>query len=111
VSGAFAGRAAVAAAAVLWAGCGAGAPKPSPSPSGVGAQVKAIEMDTAALREANGVANEVIRMAGDCDAARPLIGPAQARLEEIGQRVKTSTGQQTLDALKKKVREVAENCP
>jgi hypothetical protein len=92
-------------------GCGGGTPEPSPSPSGIGAQVKAIEMDTAAMRDANGVANEVIRVAGDCDAARPLIGPAQARLDEIGQRVKTSTGQQTLDALKKKVREVAENCP
>lgn len=92
-------------------GCGGDRPRPTPTPSGIGAQVQAIEMDTGALREANGVANEVIRVAGDCEAARPLIGPAQQRLDEIGQRVKTSTGQQTLDALKKKVREVAENCP
>jgi hypothetical protein len=102
---------AILAVAVASAACGGGEPKPSPSPSGIGAQVKAIEQDTAALREANGVANEIIRVSGDCDAAKPLLPGAQARLEEIGQRVKTATGQETLNALKKKVREVAENCP
>jgi hypothetical protein len=91
--------------------CGTGKPAPSPSPSGVGAVVKAMELDMAMMREANAAASEVIRAAGDCDAARPLIPAANARLDEAQRKVQTSTGQTTLDALRKKVREVAENCP
>jgi len=91
--------------------CGIGKPAPSPSPSGIGAVVKGMEQDMNTLHEANAAANEVIRAAGDCDAARPLIPAANARLDEAQRKVQTSTGQQTLDALRKKVREVAENCP
>ena len=91
--------------------CGLGKPAPSPSPSGIGAVVKAMEQDIGTMREANAAANEVIRAAGDCDAARPLIPAANARLDEAQRKVQTSTGRQTLDALRKKVREVAENCP
>ena len=91
--------------------CGMGKPAPSPSPSGVGAVVKAMEQDINVMHEANAAASEVIRAAGDCDAARPLIPAANARLDEAQRKVQTSTGQQTLDALRKKVREVAENCP
>ncbi len=94
------------------AGCsGKPTPSPSPSPSGIGAQVKAMEEDIATMREANGAADDVILAAGDCDAARPLIPAANARLDEASHRVKTATGAQTLEALRKKVREVAENCP
>jgi hypothetical protein len=91
--------------------CGMGKPAPSPSPSGVGAVVKAMEQDINVMHEANAAASDVIRAAGDCDAARPLIPAANARLDEAQRKVQTSTGQQTLDALRKKVREVAENCP
>ena len=91
--------------------CGLGKPAPSPSPSGIGAVVKAMEQDIDTMRDAQAAANEVIRAAGDCDAARPLIPAATARLDEARRKVQTSTGQQTLDALRKKVREVAENCP
>jgi L-asparaginase/Glu-tRNA(Gln) amidotransferase subunit D len=91
--------------------CGLGKPAPSPSPSGIGAVVKAMEQDINTMREANAAANEVIRASGDCDVARPLIPAANARLDEARRKVQTSTGQQTLDALRKKVREVAENCP
>jgi len=91
--------------------CGIGKPAPSPSLSGIGAVVKGMEQDMNTLHEANAAANEVIRAAGDCDAARPLIPAANARLDEAQRKVQTSTGQQTLDALRKKVREVAENCP
>ena len=106
----FSGAVAALALAVL-AGCGLGAPKPSPSPSGIGAQVKAMEQDMNVMREANAAASDVIRAAGDCDAARPLIPAANARLDEASRRVQTATGQQTLEALRKKVREVSENCP
>jgi hypothetical protein len=91
--------------------CGAGKPEPSPSPSGVGAQVKAMELDMNTMREANAAASDVIRAAGDCDAARPLIPAANARLDEAQRKVQTATGQQTLEALRKKVREVSEGCP
>ena len=91
--------------------CGLGKPAPSPSPSGIGAVVKGMEQDINVMHEANAAASDVIRAAGDCDAARPLIPAANARLDEAQRKVQTSTGQQTLDALRKKVREVAENCP
>jgi hypothetical protein len=97
--------------ALVFTACGIGKPAPSPEPSGIGAQVKAMEQDTGLMREANAAASEVIRAAGDCDAARPLIPAANARLDEAQRKVQTATGKQTLEALRKKVREVAENCP
>ena len=107
----LAGSLALAAAvAVAAAACG-GKPTPSPSPSGLGAQVKAMEEDMTIMREANAAADDVIRAAGDCDAARPLIPAANARLDEAARKVQTATGRQTLEALRKKVREVAESCP
>lgn len=101
----------VIAAAVMTTACGMGKPAPSPSPSGIGAQVKAMEQDINMMAEANAAANDVIRAAGDCDAARPLIPAANARLDEAQRKVQTATGQQTLEALRKKVKEVAESCP
>ena len=98
-------------ACLLLAACGAGKPEPSPSPSGVGAQVKGMEQDMATMREAIGAANDVIRASGDCDAARPLIAAANARLEEAARKIQTGSGQQTLDALRKKVKDVADGCP
>jgi len=102
---------AVAGIALVMTACGGGKPAPSPSPSGLGAQLKAIEMDTNTMAAANAAANDVIRAAGDCDAARPLIPAANARLDEAQRKVQTATGTQTLEALRKKVREVSENCP
>ena len=102
---------AVAVALLVVSACGGGKPAPSPSPSGIGAQVKAMEQDINMMAEANAAANDVIRAAGDCDAARPLIPAANARLDEAQRKVQTATGTQTLEALRKKVREVSENCP
>lgn len=110
MKGAFPGAFAALGLSVL-AACGTGAPKPSPSPSGVGAQVKAMEQDMNTMREATAAANDVIRASLDCDAARPLIPAANARLDEAARKMQTGSGQQTLDALRKKVRDVAENCP
>jgi len=101
----------VAGIALVMTACGGGKPAPSPSPSGIGAQVKAMEQDINMMAEANAAANDVIRAAGDCDAARPLIPAANARLDEAQRKVQTATGRTTLDALRKKVREVSENCP
>ena len=102
---------AVAVALLVVSACGGGKPAPSPSPSGLGAELKAMEMDMNTMAAANAAANDVIRAAGDCDAARPLIPAANARLDEAQRKVQTATGKQTLEALRKKVREVAENCP
>ena len=102
---------AVAVTLLVMSACGGGKPAPSPSPSGLGAELKAMEMDMNTMKEANAAASDVIRAAGDCDAARPLIAAANARLDEAQRKVQTATGQQTLDALRKKVRDVSENCP
>jgi hypothetical protein len=91
--------------------CGAGAPKPSPSPSGVGAQAKAMEQDIETMREANAAVNDLIRASGDCDSAKPLIPAATARLDEIARKMTTGTGQQTVESLRQKVRDIAVNCP
>jgi outer membrane murein-binding lipoprotein Lpp len=108
-------RRAAAVAAVLagglLAGCHGGAPQPSPAASGIGGQVKAMEMDINTMREANAAADDVIRAAGDCDRARPLIAAANARLDEVQKKIQTATAQTTLEALRKKVREVSESCP
>jgi outer membrane murein-binding lipoprotein Lpp len=98
-------------ALLLLAACGAGKPEPSPSPSGVGAQVKGMEQDMGTMREAIAAANDVIRASGDCDAARPLIAAANSRLDEAARKIQTGAGQQTLDALRKKVKDVADGCP
>jgi hypothetical protein len=97
-------------AAVALAACGAGQPAPSPSPSGLGAELKAMELDMTSMREANAAADDVIRASGDCDAARPLIPAANARLDEVERKLQTATGKQTLEAMRKKVRDVAESC-
>ena len=104
------------AAGAVAAACGGGGPRPSPSPSSLkdkplGAVAEDIEADTLTMREANDAANEVIRQAADCDAARPLISAANGRLSEVERRLRTATGRQTLEALRKKVREVSEGCP
>jgi hypothetical protein len=91
--------------------CGGGAPKPSPSPSGVGAQVKAMEQDIETMREANAAVNDLIRASGDCESAKPLIPAANARLDEIARKIKTGAGQQTVESLRQKVRDIAINCP
>ncbi len=96
--------------ALSLASCG-GKPTPSPSPSGIGAQVKSMEEDMNVMREANAAADDVIRAAGDCDAARPLIPAANARMDEAARKIQTAAARQTMEALRKKVREVAENCP
>jgi hypothetical protein len=101
----------IAVAVLVMSACGGGKPAPSPSPSGLGAELKAMELDMATMRAANAAASDVIRAAGDCDAARPLIATAKARLDEAQAKVQTATGQQTLEALRKKVREVSESCP
>jgi hypothetical protein len=67
--------------------------------------------DTALLHEANGAANEVIRNAADCPAARATITPAYEKLDAIEKQLKTETGRVSLAALRKQVDHVSELCP
>jgi hypothetical protein len=67
--------------------------------------------DTALLREANGAANEVIRNATDCPAARASINAANDKLNALEPQLKTVTGRATLAALRAQVERVSQLCP
>ena len=67
--------------------------------------------DTALLHDANGAANEVIRNASDCPAARAAIGPAYEKLGAIEKELRTEAGRVTLAALRKQVDRISELCP
>lgn len=67
--------------------------------------------DTRLLHEANGAANEVIRNASDCPAARAAISPAYETLDKIAPQLKTEAGRVSLAAIRKQVDKIAELCP
>lgn len=94
-------------------GCGGGKGQPTPSPGAkdVGDAMADTTWDTQVLREASAAANEVIRNAADCAAARPIIDEANAKLDAAAPRLRTITGHATLDALRKQVARVADLCP
>jgi hypothetical protein len=85
--------------------------KEAGSSKDVGQAVGDASADTALLHEANGAANEVIRNAADCPAARAAIAPAYSRLDAIEKQLKTQTGRVSLEALRKQVDRVSELCP
>jgi len=95
-------------AACLAFGCGK---KEEPPPRDLGQQAADLAADTQTMREASDAANEVIRNAADCEAARPLIAGANAKVDEAARRVRTATGRQTLDALRIQIKRVADLCP
>jgi hypothetical protein len=67
--------------------------------------------DTALLHDANGAANEVIRNASDCPAARAAIAPAYEKLDATLKQLRTEAGKVTLAALRKQVDRISELCP
>jgi hypothetical protein len=67
--------------------------------------------DTALMHDANGAANEVIRNASDCPAARAAIAPAYTKLDAIEKQLRTEAGRVTLAALRKQVDRISELCP
>ena len=100
------------AALLMSVGCGGGKPEPTPTPGkDLGQAAADLAVDTQILREASDAANDVVRAAADCEAARPLIEGAKARIEEAGRRVRTHTGLQTVDALRRQVARVQDACP
>jgi hypothetical protein len=67
--------------------------------------------DTAVLKEAQAAANEVLRNADQCEAAKAALPEANRKLDEAAGRVRTATGQETLKTLRAQVRTVEQNCP
>jgi hypothetical protein len=101
------------AVALALAACGGGktdAPPPPPS-KGLGDAMADTTWDTQVLREASAAANEVVRSAGDCEAVRPILAEAKAKLDEAAPRLRTAAGRTSLDALRKQVEKVEELCP
>jgi hypothetical protein len=102
----------VLAAAVAASGLACGQKKDEAPPSkDLGQAVGDTANDTAVLREANGAANEVIRNAADCPAARASIDAANQKLNALEPQLKTVTGRQTLAALRAQVERVSQLCP
>lgn len=67
--------------------------------------------DNAVVRAASAAANEVVRNATDCAAAKPLIPPAYQAIEAARQDAKAATSATLLDTLKTQVDRVAQLCP
>ena len=101
----------VAVAVSLFATACQGSKEAEPPRKDLGQAVGDIGADTALLREANGAANEVIRNAADCPAARAAIGPAYEKLDGIAKRIQTETGRVSLAAIRQQVDRVAQLCP
>lgn len=77
----------------------------------IGQQTADISSDTRVLGDAQAAVNAVLRNQDDCEAARPAIGKANEALDTAAERVRTTTGRTTLDALRAQVRTVSQNCP
>jgi hypothetical protein len=107
-------RALAVAIAVAACACGGGEARPTPTPppasKGLGDMAADTAWDTQVLREASNAANEVVRSAGDCDAVRPIIGEAKAKLDAAEPRLRTAAGRGSLDALHKQVAKVEDLC-
>jgi hypothetical protein len=99
------------AAVVLVAALGIACKEKELPKEGLGQRTAEITADTSVLRDAQGAVNEVLRNAGDCDAARPHIAVARTKLSEAGAKIQTIAGRTTLDALQKQLNDVAQNCP
>ena len=93
------------------AGCKGGKGGKEEGPKDLGEAVGDAAADTRLMHEANGAANEVIRNAADCPAARAAIAPAYEKLDAIAPKLKTETGRVSLAAIRKQVDRVAELCP
>jgi hypothetical protein len=67
--------------------------------------------DQEIVRGASAAANEVVRAAPDCEAARPLIPEAYRKLDEAAEKVQAAASHQILDTLRTQVDRVAQLCP
>jgi len=67
--------------------------------------------DQAVMKAASAAANEVVRNATDCTAAKPLIPEAYRQLDKARQNVRAAASQTILDTLKQQVDRVDQLCP
>lgn len=98
---------------LLSAACGPGEEKTAEEPKNdnIGPQGADVASDTDALRAANEAAGEVVRSAGDCESVKAALPETNRRLDEIEPSVRTAAGKVTFEAVRKRVRDVAEICP
>jgi hypothetical protein len=93
---------------ILGAALLAGACKPESAQ--VGKDVGEASADTAVLKTASAAVNELLRVADDCEAARPELAKATAAVDEAARHLKTATGRATLDALRSQISKVQSAC-
>jgi len=67
--------------------------------------------DQELVKAASAAANEVVRAAPDCEAARPLIKEAYRQIEDAAGQVEAAASRQILDTLRTQVDRVAQLCP
>lgn len=77
----------------------------------IGKDVAKIASDTEVLREASAAVNVVVRQAGDCEGVKAGLDEARQSLADAAERVRTSTGRTTLEALRKRLESIADTCP
>jgi hypothetical protein len=82
-----------------------------PQPTGLAAQFDGTVNDMAVMRAATEASNKVVRNAGDCEVAKASLDDARAKLDEAFKKVKTTTGQASLQVLRQQVERVANACP
>jgi len=83
---------------------------PQPEPA-LAQQATDTAADTQVLHDAVAAANEVVRNAADCEAARPTIAAARRTFDDVQPRLRTGAAQTSLAALRKQVDHVADLCP
>lgn len=74
-------------------------------------QIKQVGQDEAVLRGVTAAVNQVVRSAGDCDAAKAAMPEARQKLSEAFGQVKEEASQQTLRVLDAQLKRVADACP
>jgi hypothetical protein len=74
-------------------------------------QIKEVNQDEAILKAASAAANQVLRSATDCDAAKAALPEARQRVSEAFGKVKGEASAQTLRALDAQLKRVADACP
>ena len=77
----------------------------------LGKDTAKVVSDTNVLEEASAAAGAVVRNAGDCDAVKAALPEATRKLEEAEGKVQTVTGRETLNALRTRMKSIAETCP
>jgi hypothetical protein len=82
-----------------------------PEKKDIGAETADVASDTRRLAAANAATGEVVRAAGDCEAVHAALPEANRQIEEIAPHVRTVSGKTTLDALRKRVNDIAQACP